>query len=1046
VNENFQGELVFTDNWRLDCLNAIICEEIFAMSENDEIIIPGRHGSENRAVTPIDRMTFRDLNQRRLSGDFESDRHLRDRADDRMRRLVALAEDQGVLPVVDRAVQNVLRQSRNFGEAANNLDSSRRDILEDLKDVGYSRDSEIYGLPEAEINLLVDGFRIAGEAVELGARGASLDERRAHNERLEALRTRQIRPLDYQLEDYLGRGLSPEERNRPQFNYRSVSRNLQNAAFGSVEYNNALDQRRELLAYYHQMGIDPNNVGKRIDEVLKDETVNSGEVINRLRGLQRDVENDARARGVYREGDYGLFGDAVGGVIEVGQAFLNTNPADNDAVEELNRLVDRALPIRVDIGDIENAFKEKEKYPKTQAEWVLMVHRKLLEAEREAVKDLQKSNEKPKLWDEMENDIKEAKIKFADNRGTRHEFLSRQFSDTYPEGVHFPELLELYVSARSDLIDRYIEVHPDRSKGSLTLLGRVEDMPFEGIRIRLQELSGMTSWINIHNDEIFRDIVEGAPEDLIPLKEKKEILADVDAGMSEWWDVGIKGYKNRDFLYNPNYAPNTPANQRREKVNYDRKGLFQDIVDDELAEAGLENLTVEQLREAASLLGSRFRVPTYFDSMLSASDMSRLRSLVSKKLDMGDKGGTRASQIAWMIHSVNFSVDLWDKDRESISLAGKADVRDMIHYERKRVQDFAEKGRQPAGDEVTMGFYFALPDQEAFSDEKLRRVYYLDEVVQERVDRLRLNWERAVFRLRKNAYDYGEFASDVWHSVTVPVRDELTGKTIRKKLSSFAVAPTGDAIPGGWKKMPLERMALREYSGYIEYGASIQGMISKEISGGNYKPEQMQEPRHWQIEASKFRRLTSLSPWFNDLEMQTRGAFLREVLEKQGGFDQKKVNRIYGYASREDLHMFTEDEQNRIEDIINNGRVGNGRNDISVKDRLTVQAKATADDGIRDKIGHILLGFCLGEVWPGSLDAKGLEARVVGEMSPITHPQFVKIERAIKMSGILPAEYQHDFRLIANREFGFGTPEGMALTGGKRYIRASELYCADKER
>lgn len=1013
------------------------------MSEGDEnmpneLHIPGKFGGERKhGVTPIDQMPFFQLYQKRLAGDFDSDDALRKRADSRFGELVRKAEQTGVFDQIDRSTQDVLSQSASFEQAALNLSRSRRDLLENIKEQTSYRDTpELAGIAETEIDILAESFRLASRGQELDAKGASIQEQRDYSSRLADLAERKTRRgLPYNINDFLGRDLPEHEKNRPGFSYKDIKPALKTARRSEPEYQEALDGREEMLRYYSTHGVvDIGEVRSRVREVLENSDPKT--VRANLRELQREVEQDARSKDVYRSEDHGLIGDMVGGVATVGDASVKIDKNDPRRMARMARIRERKLALNIRQSEIDRAFKEAEKYPETKEEWVLMVHRKLLTAEREAIKNLEKSNERAGLWQEIEDDIKEAEKRFAGDRGEKHDFLSQQFADDYPEGVYFPELLELYVSARSDLIDRYIEVHPDRSKGSLTLLGRVDEMPFEGIRIRLQELSGMTSWINIHNDEIFRDIVENASEAVIPLKERKEILADVDAGMCDWWNVGIKGYKNRDRLYNPNFAPHTPTNQRVGDIDYDRKGLFQDVVEAELSDAGLNSLSVDQTSEATSLFGSRFRVPTYFDSVLSASDMARLRSLVAKKLEMDNKGGTRASQLAWMMHSVNFSVDLWDKDRESISLAGKADVRDMIHYERKRVQDFGEKGRQPAGDEVTMGFYFALPDQSAFSDEKLRRVYHLDDVVRERVERMRLNWERAAFRLRKNAYDYGEFASDVWHSITVPVRDELTKGTINRKLSSFAISPTGDAIPGGWKMMPLERVALRAYSSYIEYGASIQGMISKEISGGNYKPEQMQESRHWQIEASKFRRLTSLSPWFNDLELQTRGKVLREILI-ENGLDRQKVKHVYGYTSEADLYMFDDNEKARISSIIN---------EEEVKAKLTGQNKKYADEYMNDKIGHILLGFALGEVWPGSLDAKGLEARVVGEVSPINQRQFDRIERAIESSGILPTHYQEDFKLIADREFGFGTPEGMALTGGKRYINASELYCTGKKR
>jgi len=1010
----------------------------------------------------------------------------------RQAELVAEAENQGIFSVIDKHAQNILETSGNLEQAADILQRSRGDILDELR---YHINEHTRGLPNAELNNIEEAWRVANEEDQV-RRQARPSLRSDWEERKSNLQTRRLRDLDYNPLDRVGNAVPRYEKDRPSLTYRDIKHDLKTAQRGEPEYQEALDKRDELIKYYSKHDVvDRPEVKRRVMEIL--ENSDNTNVSKRLRRLQKEVEEGARSRKAYREDDYGFVGSIISGVVAVGDASVKIAKNDPNRAEWIERVRERRLMLNIPQGEIDNAFREKEKYPETQAEWVLMIHRKLVEAEQEAVRNLEKSNERPQIWNEIEQDIKHAKEHFKDNRGDRHDFLSRQFADDYPDGVYFPELLELYTSARADFVDRYVEVHPNRSKGSLTLLGRVDEMPFEGIRIHLQELSGMTDWMIIHNDEIFRDTIEAVPDSTVPAKEKREILADIDAGLCVWWDVGVMGYRDEVVdvvangqkkkklakgkgtlaLFNPEYNPSRNEADRDPNLDYVSKGLLQDVVQKELEELELEGgggkfmealenelegIADERMRDeerskrllrAIKQLESKVRVPTYTEALTSASDMARLRSLVAKKLETEGQEGLVSGRTAWMMHSVKFSVDLWDKDRKSVSLAGKADMRDMIHFDRKRIQDFGEKGREPASDEVTMGFYFAHPEQQEFPDARLRQVYHMEEVVQERVKRLRLNWERAVFRLPEKTYDYGEFASDYWHSTTVPVRDELasgdgwTNGTINKKLSSFAISPNGRAIPGGWKSMPLERVGLRTYSSYIEYGASIHTMIIKEVTGGNYKPLEMEEPRHWQIEASKFRRLDSLSPWFNDLEMQVRGKFLRTILHEKGGFDKENVNQIYGYASRDDLHMFSQDERDRILEIIDTGTIRNNRNEeVAVKVRLTEHAKATAEDRLRDKMGHILLGFCLGEVWPGSLDAKGLEARVTGEVSPILHPQFKKISRAISLSGILPPEYDHDFELVAEREFGFGTPEGTALTGGKRYIKASELYCAEKRR
>ena len=131
--------------------------------ENDmpnEIFIPGKHGGgERRQVTPIAQMSFGELNQKRLAGDFDGDEAIKRLSEARLKSLVETAGEGGVFRSIDKASKEILASSKNLNEAAEQLNRSKRDIVDQIGNVI----PDLKGLPEAELENTELVWRLAEE-------------------------------------------------------------------------------------------------------------------------------------------------------------------------------------------------------------------------------------------------------------------------------------------------------------------------------------------------------------------------------------------------------------------------------------------------------------------------------------------------------------------------------------------------------------------------------------------------------------------------------------------------------------------------------------------------------------------------------------------------------------------------------------------------------------------------------------------------------------------------------------------------------------------
>ncbi|OGM31831.1 hypothetical protein A2803_00925 [Candidatus Woesebacteria bacterium RIFCSPHIGHO2_01_FULL_44_21] len=324
--------------------------------ENDmpnEIFIPGKHGGgERRQVTPIAQMSFGELNQKRLAGDFDGDEAIKRLSEARLKSLVETAGEGGVFRSIDKASKEILASSKNLNEAAEQLNRSKRDIVDQIGNVI----PDLKGLPEAELENTELVWRLAEEKrrpkqglmsrLELYMTDDEHKEKEAKYERTK------LREIVYQPGDVLGKNLTDYEKDRPVFKYSEIKGVLENEDTDSNEFKDAYQKRGDLIRYYQRhAAINVKDTRDRIDEILA--TSDSSNVRERLRALQREVEEDAKEHPTYK--DPRLAGDMVGGVVEVGN--LAASLADPNRASQIREARSRALVLDIPVNQIEPAFR-----------------------------------------------------------------------------------------------------------------------------------------------------------------------------------------------------------------------------------------------------------------------------------------------------------------------------------------------------------------------------------------------------------------------------------------------------------------------------------------------------------------------------------------------------------------------------------------------------------------------------------------------------------------------------------------------------------------
>ena len=322
----------------------------------NEILLPGSGGGERRRVTPISQMSFDELNQKRIAGDFEGDDELKRRAGERHNELVQQARQVGIFDQIDRSALDILAQSRSYGEAALNLSRSRQDILRDISEqTDYRNKPHLAGIAETEIDSVAEFFRISQYAQTLDTLGGSAKDREDFEKRFKDYKRGKIRTVPYLPSDF-GKDIPAYEKDRPDFKYSDIKGILENEDTDSDEFKDSYQKRRDLIRYYQRHdAINVKDVKDRVDEILT--TSDSSNVHERLRNLQREVEEDAQKHPGYK--DRRLAGDIVGGVVEVGSLAAGLDPADPDRANQINEARSRALALNIPTNQIEQAFRKQ---------------------------------------------------------------------------------------------------------------------------------------------------------------------------------------------------------------------------------------------------------------------------------------------------------------------------------------------------------------------------------------------------------------------------------------------------------------------------------------------------------------------------------------------------------------------------------------------------------------------------------------------------------------------------------------------------------------
>lgn len=194
-----------------------------------------------------------------------------------------------------------------------------------------------------------------------------------------------------------------------------------------------------------------------------------------------------------------------------------------DATERTARRLEQEEP---EVESLEPEGNESE-------DWARMVFLNIDRAEKDSDVENKISTDRSKIWSGLALAID----RIPPNLGIKDDFLSEYYSERFPEGVYLKEKLRLYFDARKRLNDRFIEVKT--AKGSLSQMGLgSDDIKLKNITPTVQEIEPMDWWILINGDTVLENDLPR-----MDVNEKKELLPNVDNGLTGWWNTGTQNYK-----------------------------------------------------------------------------------------------------------------------------------------------------------------------------------------------------------------------------------------------------------------------------------------------------------------------------------------------------------------------------------------------------------------------------------------------------------------------------------------------------------------------
>lgn len=460
--------------------------------------------------------------------------------------------------------------------------------------------------------------------------------------------------------------------------------------------------------------------------------------------------------------------------------------------------------------------------------WIKFIFAKIEKAESlsENIKDQTKATD---AWTELENykDLIPGDIGFKyipDSEEAQNHFIK------YKDGLRLKDRLSIYILARKNLQARYVQVK--EAKGDLRNLG-VGGEATAGTTLGkdFQELTPENMWAIIHSDDLFaQDIAKATAQ------ERKEILPDIDAGLSLWWDVGRLYDRLPTSLLTPDEKK--VVEKIKTHTGSNRWPPIKDIA---------KNLSAYGIN--ANEFEVFYSIPVYSYAISTDESRNVLKDRMvaylgsEKAVDLADK-----LFACWLTHA------MLDKGRSG---QGKGEDRDLMYFDTKRKIDFSDKLRPVLPPWSVGRFWGKQKQEEVISLEKARK----DPILARRREMLEINRKRPVFDVPEGWYE-GELIGDFLHT-NIKYRDPNTQDIVFRKLITYAIDTKGRPVKNGWKAIPFFVTGEKAYSTFFDTFLGIANKISDTITTPA-KIEELKDQNWWAARRNTFENnLPLVCPWLN---------------------------------------------------------------------------------------------------------------------------------------------------------------------------------------
>lgn len=446
-------------------------------------------------------------------------------------------------------------------------------------------------------------------------------------------------------------------------------------------------------------------------------------------------------------------------------------------------------------------------------------------------------------------------------------FLARQ----YPEGICLREKLSFLLEAMKRLHNRQIEIV--RAEGGLEDLGvgKTGEAAAPILKVPLTNIRPIDWYILTHIDELF-------PE--LPSPETK---IDLESAWNEWRKIGERPYGFYEF------RKKGEKEEKRELEN--RKKRIEDIKEEETKKWLEENEERFKHRELVLILkenidqkegeklmkngigkwaplrwdfGKLEKIQEELDieswkeeyslETLFSSErvMAELRAAITKKVGKSNGiAGVRAESLAHSILTVSLTLDMWDRERWKQK--GKQDARDLMWFDRKRIERFCDL--RPAGPLDTVGCYWADEELMAkgFKPEVLSRLIPAERKIREEYLKKNKERERALSVVEADMPSTGTIIGDFFNSTVYKDYDYKKQEEVPKRLSGVSLKQ----IP--W--LDPKKFEEETYEGYFTYSLMFAATMESYIKKLEWKPEELKNRDFWVGLTDTTLRLAHFCPW-----------------------------------------------------------------------------------------------------------------------------------------------------------------------------------------